>query len=340
MKRSGQGINMLISWNTTKKCNLYCRHCYRDSGPEADSRNELSTAQGKTLLEQIVKAGFKLLILSGGEPLLRQDLFDLASYAVSIGLRPVLGSNGILIDQLMADKIFASGVKGIAISLDSASALYHDRFRGQIGAWEKTIQGIKNSIAAGLRVQINTTLTENNFDQFSNIVDLVTDMGVQALHPFFLVPTGRGVNIEEESLKKEQYFKMIDMILRKQKETRIELKPTCAPQFLPMAKEMGLQMRFTRGCLAGVGYCCILPNGDVHICPYLPVKVGNVKEVPFDKIWEQSAIFKNLRDYQKYEGRCGKCPNVTICGGCRARAYYYNQENYMAEEPWCYRFRG
>jgi putative heme d1 biosynthesis radical SAM protein NirJ2 len=331
---------MLISWNTTKKCNLYCRHCYRDSGPEAVSPDELNTVQGKTLLEQMKQAGFKMVILSGGEPLLRQDIFELAAYAVSIGLRPVLGSNGILIGEAMAQKIIAAGINGIAISLDSASAAYHDQFRGLNGAWEQTIQGIKNSLAAGLRVQINTTLTENNFDQFHDIVDLVTEIGVQALHPFFLVPTGRGINLEEESLKQEKYFQMIDTILRTQKETAIELKPTCAPQFLPMAKEMGLQMRFTRGCLAGVGYCCILPDGDVHICPYLPVKVGNVKETPFDRIWAQSEIFQKLRDYQQYEGRCGQCPNIAICGGCRARAYYYNQENYMAEEPWCYRFRG
>lgn len=331
---------MLISWNITKKCNLYCQHCYRESGPQAYSHNELNTAQGKTLLEQIEQAGFKMVILSGGEPLLRQDLFELAAFAGKLGLRPVLGSNGTLIDQTIAEKLFASGIKGVAISLDSASAAYHDQFRGFNGAWKKTIQGIKNSLAAGLRVQINTTLTESNFGQFNDIVELVSGIGVQALHPFFLVPTGRAINIEDESLKKERYFQMIDMILRKQKETRIELKPTCAPQFLPMAKEIGLQLRFTRGCLAGTGYCCILPDGDVHICPYLPVKVGNVREISFDKIWEQNEIFKNLREFQKYEGRCGQCPNVAICGGCRARAYYYNQENYMGEEPWCYRFRG
>jgi radical SAM protein with 4Fe4S-binding SPASM domain len=300
---------------------------------------ELSTDEGKTLLDQIKMAGFKLVILSGGEPLLRKDIYELASHAVKIGLRPVMGSNGILITKDVADKLLASGITGIAISLDSPSREYHDLFRGCEGAWEQTIQGIKNSLTAGLRVQINTTLTENNFDQFEAITDFVIDLGVQALHPFFLIPTGRGKNIAQDSLKREKYFQMIETILQKQKETSIEIKPTCAPQFLPMAKEMEIPMRFTRGCLAGVAYCCILPNGDVHICPYLPVKVGNVLEKPFQEIWSDSEIFKTLRNYQKYEGRCGKCPHIDICGGCRARAYYYSDNNYMAEEPWCYRFR-
>lgn len=328
---------MLISWNTTKKCNLHCRHCYRDSGPEADTRAELNTAQGKTLLDQIKGAGFKLIIFSGGEPLLRPDIFELAAHAVKTGLRPVLGSNGTLITAAVAARLVEAGVSGIAISLDSVAAEYHDRFRGCDGAWAQAVQGIENSLAAGLRVQVNTTLTENNGDQFSALVDYATGLGVQALHPFFLVPAGRGKNLAAESLQREKYFQMIATVLEKQRETAIELKPTCAPQFLPMAKEMGLPMRFTRGCLAGVAYGCIVPNGDLHLCPYLPVKAGNVLEKPFDEIWRDSEILQALRDYQKYEGRCGQCDAIDLCGGCRARAYYYHNGNYLAEEPWCYR---
>lgn len=316
-------------------CNLFCKHCYRDSGPEVESQDELDTVEGKNLIDEIELAGFKILILSGGEPILRNDIFELASYASEVGLRPAIGSNGTLITSKVAEKLIKSGLSTISISLDSLHCAYHDKFRNVDGAWEKAVSGIKNSLAAGLKVQVNTTLTENNFDQFENIVDFVTDLGVHALHPFFLVPTGRGKEIEQDSLKMDKYFQMIRTVMEKQGNVDLELKPTCAPQFVPIAKDMGISTRFTRGCIAGISYCCILPNGDVHICPYLPVKVGNVRENPFNKIWVQSKIFGKLRNFGEYEGRCGECSSIDICGGCRARAYYYNDGNFMSEDPWC-----
>ena len=326
---------MIISWNTTKRCNLSCKHCYRESGPDVTSTSDLDTAQGKTLIGQIRDAGFKILILSGGEPLLRDDIFELASYANSNSLRPALGSNGTLISGKIAEKIVSSGISVVSISLDSATDKYHDDFRNSSGSWNKAVNGIKNSIDAGLKVQINTTLTGNNFEQFEDVVDLATNMGVGSVHPFFLVPTGRGVNIEQDSLKRDKYFQMIKMVMKMQGNSDLELKPTCAPQFIPISKEMGVETRFTRGCIAGINYCCILPNGDVHICPYLPVKTGNVVDKPFNKIWSDSEVFKKLRNFKEYEGQCGSCNNLNICGGCRARAYYYNQGNYMSEDPWC-----
>lgn len=325
---------MILSWNTTKKCNLFCKHCYRDSGPEVESTNELNTEEGKKLIDTIKSAGFKILILSGGEPLLREDIFELAFYASKSGLRPALGSNGTLITPQVAEKLVKSGLSTVSISLDSLQCEYHDKFRNATGAWKKAVFGIENAIAAGLKVQVNTTLTENNFDQFDDIVNFVVELGVNALHPFFLVPTGRGKEIEEDSLKMEKYFQMIQKVLEKQETHSIELKPTCAPQFIGVARDMNISMRFTRGCIAGISYCCILPDGDVHICPYLPVKVGNIREKPFDDIWAQSDIFKKLRNFEEYEGRCGQCSRINICGGCRARAYHYNG-NFMAEDPWC-----
>ncbi|TCL70907.1 radical SAM protein with 4Fe4S-binding SPASM domain [Hydrogenispora ethanolica] len=328
---------MLISWNVTRECNLFCRHCYRESGPGRRHPQELTTAEGLKLLDQIKSAGFKLVIFSGGEPLLREDLLELTAYASQIGLRPVLGTNGMLLEADLARQLRESGVSGVAVSLDSDSPEYHDRFRNCPGAWDGAVRGIHNAVGAGLRVQVNMTLTEANLDRFAATVDRVSGWGVRALHPFFLVPTGRGRDLADETLQRERYFEMIRTVLAKQHEAAIELKPTCAPQFLPMAKEMGLPMRFSRGCLAGTAYCCILPNGDVHICPYLPVKVGNVREENFDIIWRESAVFAQLRDFQAYEGRCGRCPEIASCGGCRARAYYYHDRNYLAEEPWCYR---
>lgn len=327
---------MLISWNTTKRCNLTCRHCYRESCPDAETADELTTAEGRRLISGIKTAGFRLLILSGGEPLLRQDIFELVGAAKAASLVPAMGTNGTLLTPEIARELSLSGLKGIAISLDSMDAAYHDAFRGASGAFDKTQAGIEHALAAGLRVQINLTLTENNQHEFEKMVTFYEKKGVHAIHPFFLVPTGRALTMAEEGLKEQAYFKMIRTVLDKQADTHLELKPTCAPQFMPMAREMGLSQRFTRGCLAGTAYCCILPRGEVHICPYLPVEAGNVRQDPFETIWQSSPVFQKLRDFSTYTGACGTCDQNGICGGCRARAYYYHGD-YLAEEPWCYR---
>lgn len=327
---------MLISWNTTKRCNLACRHCYRESGPEVDTQNELNTEEGKTLIRQIKNAGFRLLILSGGEPLMREDIYELVSTARDEGLVPAMGTNGTLLSRDAAQELKDQGLKGIAISVDSLDSAYHDDFRGCCGAFDQTQAGIENALAVGLRVQINMTLTDHNQEAFEEMVTFYEKKGVHAIHPFFLVPTGRALTMEEEGLREQGYYRMIEKILQRQKTTALELKPTCAPQFMPMAKELGIAQRFTRGCLAGTAYCCILPQGEVHICPYLPVSAGNIREKGFEEIWANSPVFRQLRDFSQYQGACGACEHQSICGGCRARAYYY-KGNYMAEEPWCYR---
>ncbi|HWQ80203.1 MAG TPA: radical SAM protein [Anaerovoracaceae bacterium] len=327
---------MLISWNTTKKCNLNCVHCYRESGMDVDTGKELTTEEGKKLIGEISKAGFRLLILSGGEPLLREDILELVGAAREARLMPAMGTNGTLLTREIADELFKAGLKGVAVSIDSLDEKYHDEFRGQQGAFDKTQEGIENALSAGLRVQINMTVTEKNQEEFGKLVSYYENKGVQAIHPFFLVPTGRALSMEEDSLKETAYYSMIRRVLNLQNSTALELKPTCAPQFMPMAKEMGLSQRFTKGCLAGTAYCCILPEGQVHICPYLPVEAGNVREKPLDEIWESSPVFLELRDIKNYGGACGKCGYAGICGGCRARAYYYNG-SYLAEEPWCFR---
>lgn len=328
---------MLVSWNVTKRCNLYCEHCYRDSGPDSPIDSQLSTEEGKLLITQIRDAGFRLLILSGGEPLIREDLTELVAYASSVGLRPALGSNGTLLTADKAAELKRAGLGGIAISLDSADPEHHNRFRNASEGWQQAVQGIKYAQEAGLRVQINMTLTEENTEHFEQVAKLAEELKVASLHPFFLVPTGRGIQIEEESLKRDRYYSVLRNVLSLQKSSSLEIKPTCAPQFMPLAKSMGLEMRYTRGCLAGVAYCSILPDGDVHVCPYLPVKAGNVREQSFDTIWRESPVFHQLRNFEEYEGACGSCPDVGICGGCRARSFYYSGGNLMAEEPWCYK---
>jgi putative heme d1 biosynthesis radical SAM protein NirJ2 len=323
---------MIISWNTTRACNLSCVHCYRDAG--AAETGELTTAKGKKLLEEIARAGFKIMVFSGGEPLIRPDIYDLIGHARKLGLRPVLGTNGILITPETAARLKEAGAACAGISLDSRDKTKHDWFRGYEGAWEETMKGIAACREAGLPFQLHTTVMNWNEDEVTAITDLAVELGAVAHHIFFLVPTGRGKDIAETTLKTQQYEALLERILAKQAEVPIELKPTCAPQFMRIARQKGIPMRFTKGCLAGTTYCVILPNGDVHPCPYLPLKAGNVREAPFDAIWRDSALFDELR-HQPLKGGCGRCGYGDICGGCRARAYYYSDGDYLAEEPWC-----
>ena len=265
---------------------------------------------------------------------MRADIYELIRYAKSIGLRPVLGTNGILITEEVAIKLKEAGLGAAGISLDSTDKAIHDKFRQSEGAWDKTIAAMDVCRKVGLPFQVHTTITNWNEKEVTNITDLAVAKGAMAHHIFFLVPTGRGKDIEDITLKTEEYEAVLNRILDKQKEVSIELKPTCAPQFMRIAKERGIPMRFTRGCLAGTSYCVILPNGDVQACPYLPIKIGNVRETNFDVLWRDSEMFNQLRN-EPLKGGCGTCGHDKICGGCRARAYYYSDGDYMAEEPWC-----
>jgi AdoMet-dependent heme synthase len=321
-----------MSWNTTNQCNMYCDHCYREAGARADE--ELTTEEGKALLDEIKKAGFKIMIFSGGEPFMRPDILELVRYATSIGLRPVFGTNGTLITPEVAKELKEAGVMGVGISLDSLDKEKHDTFRKLPGAWDGAVQGMKNLKEAGVPFQIHTTLMDWNWNEAEAITDFAVDMGAVAHHFFFLVPTGRAKNIEEESLRAEEYEEILTRIMKKQQEVDIELKPTCAPQFMRIAKQMGMDLRFGRGCLAGTHYCIIGPKGKVQPCAYMDMEVGNVRETPFSEIWENSPVFKELRTLD-YKGGCGACAFKKSCGGCRARAAFYNEGDYMAEEPWC-----
>lgn len=323
---------MIISWNVTNACNLRCAHCYRDAGEKI--KEELNTQEGKALLRQIAQAGFKIMIFSGGEPLMREDIFELVEYARQLGLRPVFGTNGVLISPEIAQKLKSSGTAAMGISLDSIYPEKHDEFRGLPGCFQKTIEGIKNCRKAGLRFQIHTTVMDWNYNEIEEITDMAIELGASAHHIFFLVPTGRAIALTEHIMRAEKYEQLLQRIMERQEEVPIELKPTCAPQFMRIAKQKGMKMRFQRGCIAGIAYCLINPKGDVQPCAYLDIKLGNVREIPFTEIWQNNPVLKELQT-MNYTGACGVCEYKDICGGCRARAAYYHNGDYMAEEPWC-----
>ena len=322
-------IGLIVSWNTTNACNMYCAHCYRDAGCKADE--ELSTGEAKTLLEQIARAGFKIMIFSGGEPLMRPDILELVRHAASLKLLPVFGTNGTLITRERAQHLLDAGARGMGISLDSLDREKHNRFRSFEGAWEGAVEGMKNCRAVGLPFQIHTTVMDWNQQELEAITDFAVKIGARAHHFFFLVPTGRAASIEEEALRTREYEDVLRRIMIKQQSVPIEIKPTCAPQFLRIAFELGMKTRFRRGCLAGLSYCIISPRGKVQPCAYLNMELGDVRETPFDVIWKRNPILARLRTLD-YGGKCGGCRYKNACGGCRARAACYHDGDFMAED--------
>jgi radical SAM protein with 4Fe4S-binding SPASM domain len=342
-------VPLIMSWNVTRECNLKCGHCYINA---ADKKlaNELTTEEGKKLIDQIYEVSRPLLVLSGGEPLLRSDVFELIKYGSNKGLKMGLGSNGSLIDDKVARKLKEAGIATVSISLDSHIPAQHDDFRGVAGSWDKAVQAIKALRNNNVLVQVNTTLTHDNYDQIDDIMTLSENIGVENFHLFFLVPTGRGVKLTDISPQK--YEDMITNTFAKVSKHRLNVRPSCAPQFMRIAQGMGLDMRqWIRGCIAGLYYCRIYPNGDVTPCPYLPIKVGTIREKSFKEIWTNADMFKALRSPSNLKGKCGACEFKTLCGGCRARAYGLSSDfidycgdlhvpseakgDYLTEDPWC-----
>jgi putative heme d1 biosynthesis radical SAM protein NirJ2 len=265
---------------------------------------------------------------------MRTDIIELVKHATALGLRSVFGTNGTLITEEMAQKLKDAGAMGMGISLDSLDKAKHNQFRKFPDAWEGAVRGMRNCHKVGLPFQIHTTVMDWNSNEIEAITDFAVAEGAVAHHFFFLVPTGRATSIEAESLRAEAYEDTLTRIMNKQKEVKIELKPTCAPQFMRIAKQMGMNLRFGRGCLAGTSYCIISPRGQVQPCAYLNLPLGDVRETPFDEIWKNNEVLNELRTL-KYKGGCGSCEYKVACGGCRARAAYYHEGDYMAEEPWC-----
>ena len=238
---------MIVSWMTTNECNLTCKHCYQDAGNQKDA--ELTTEEGKKLIDEISRAGFKIMIFSGGEPLMRPDIYELVSYAASKGLRPVFGTNGTMITKEVAQKLKDCGAAAMGISLDSLDPAKHSEFRGLPDAYELTVQGMKNCREVGLPFQIHTTIMDWNKHEICDIIDFAVEMGAMAEYVFFLIPVGRGVYIEDTAVESLEYENLLRTIMEKQKQVSIPIKPTCAPQFTRVAKQIGVDLdpRFTRG---------------------------------------------------------------------------------------------
>jgi radical SAM protein with 4Fe4S-binding SPASM domain len=378
----------LVFWEVTKGCNLRCLHC-RATATELSSPLDLPTAKALELIEQVSRYAQPILILSGGEPLFRADIFELARFGTACGLRVALATNGTLVTKEVARQIVDAGVRRVSISLDGANAATHDAFRGLPGAFDAALRGLRNLRELGMSLQINMTIARHNAHQLPEVLDLAKSLGADALHTFLLVPVGCGVDIAaEQMVPAEEYEQILNWFYDRAQEGGIELKATCAPHYFRVMRQRRAAERraasstaeaitapapapdngaigpteiampgptgvalhthtkvtgkddpgelhaMTKGCLAGTGVCFISHQGEVYPCGYLPVLAGDLRCQSFAEIWEQSAVFQQLRDPQNLKGKCGRCEFRNICMGCRARAYAASGD-YLDEEPFC-----
>lgn len=338
----------LVAWELTGSCNLKCAHC-RASAVEERDPGELTTQEIKSTIDNIASFSNPILILTGGEPLVREDVFEIARYGTEKGLRVVLGTNATLITPEVAGKLLEAGVKRISVSIDGSTPDAHDEFRGLPGTFEDTLAGARAAQEAGLDFQVNTTVTKRNVGDLQAIHDLTIKLGAVAHHIFLLVPTGRGEDLKDEEISPEEYEGVLNWMYDMQKKMGNRgpfMKATCAPHFVRVvdqrskedgfnitAKRAGLNA-MTGGCLGGTSFCFISRTGDVYPCGYLPARAGNIREKSFKEIWEESPLFKDLRDPRKLKGKCGKCKYKVTCGGCRARAFA-KYGDYLEAEPYC-----
>ncbi len=335
----------LIAWEVTRSCNLACKHCRAEAHEEAYP-GELTTEQAKALIDTFPDVGNPIIIFTGGEPLMRHDIFELVPYAKAKGLRCVMAPNGTLLSEENVARIKEVGIERCSISIDAPRAEQHDEFRGVKGAFETSMQGIERLKKAGIEFQINTTVTKHNLPYFKDIFSLCQEIGAAAWHIFLLVPTGRGAELGAEVITGDEYEQVLNWFYDFRKTTDMQLKATCAPHYHRIlrqrAKEEGIPVNFetfgldavSRGCLGGVGFCFISHVGQVQPCGYLELDCGNVLQTPFPEIWKKSEHFQNLRNPKVYHGKCGVCEYERVCGGCRARAQTMNG-HYLDEEPLC-----
>ena len=335
----------LVFWETTAGCNLACRHCRRLEVSKALSARDLTTEQVKRhLIDGLAAVGHSVLVCSGGEPLMRPDLFELAAYAASRGLPIALATNGTLIDETIADRIRDVGFERVAVSLDGAEAATHDDFRQQAGAFDGAVLGLTRVRDRGISVQVNTTVTLHNLRQLHAIYERAIELGVSAWHVFMFVPVGCGLEIpESQQLVAEQYEVVLHWLAERSQEQRMFVRATCAPQYyrilaqthrLRQGRHGSKFSTLTKGCLAGTSICFISHTGEVFPCGYLPVSCGNITRELFADLWAMAPVFEALRAPERRTGKCGACEFTLLCSGCRARAYALTGD-FLAEEPCC-----
>ena len=337
-----------IAWEITRKCNLKCIHCRSSSEIEVIGHPDFSKEEAFRIIDDITSYAKPVIVLSGGEPLVRRDVFEIADYGTDKGLRMCLATNGTLVTDEVCDKMKASGIKIVSLSLDGSTENIHDDFRNQRGAFAGTINAAGLFKKYSIEFIINSSFTKRNQEDIPKVYNLAKELGATAWYMFMIVPTGRGEELMSELISSSDYEEILEWHYQMEKDEKDMLvRPTCAPHYyrvvLQKSKEQGAKferrsLKFStggaKGCIAGQLIVLIDVDGNVLPCSYFPKPAGNIKKESFKEIWENSDLFKELRDFKKYKGKCGSCEYITVCGGCRARAYSVYGD-YLEEEPFC-----
>lgn len=336
-----------IAWEVTRACAYACAHCRAEAQPRRDPR-ELDTAEAKALVDDL--AGFEtrpILVLTGGDPLMRRDIFEIAAYATEKGLRVALTPTATaLATRARMDEAREAGVRRVAFSLDAPEEALHDRFRGFAGSFKRTMQGVENAAGAGLPLQVNTTVCTLNAQAVEQMVPLLERLGVVQWSVFFLVPIGRGRRLT--MLSAEGHERLIERFDRLIGEVPFDLKITAAPMHRRIALKRnpdgelaGAGYRFAdglrrpaKGVNDGRGFMFVSRLGEVMPSGFLPLAAGNVREESAVELYREAPLFRELRDPEALRGKCGQCEFREVCGGSRARAYAVTGDH-MAEDPSC-----
>lgn len=331
----------LIAWNLTKRCNLRCAHCYLSAGErDAGSVDELTTEECFRVIDGMAQVNpASILVLTGGEPLLRKDLSQISRYAAHKGMMVVVGTNGTLLTDAKIREFQNAGVMGVSISVDTLDPGRHDAFRLLPGALEGALRGIDACRRNGLPFQIHTTASRMNYEEIPFLIEFAYNKGARVFNLFFLVCTGRGEAMSD--ITPEQYEQLLgELVDAQQKYPGMFIRSRCAPHFKRIVYEKNPDNPITKaqgyeagGCLAGTHYARITPEGDLTPCPFMPISVGNLRTENFDRLWDSSPVFDDFRR-PTLKGKCGDCEYAELCGGCRARPYA-SHGDYMDEDIWC-----
>jgi radical SAM protein with 4Fe4S-binding SPASM domain len=333
----GDHIPHVIAWNLTRRCNLECAHCYIAAGPTETAVDELTTTECLRIADEILALNAApMFILSGGEPLLRDDLPVIAEFAARRGATVVVGTNGTMLTDERIATLKNAGVSGIAVSIDSLDSRRHDNFRHGRGSLEATTQALARLREHRLDFIIQTTATKGNRAEIGRIIEWAAQEGAVSFNLYFLVATGRGARLSD--LEPVEYEELLGALVtyHRQYLGRMMVRAKCAPHFMrllhqraPDSPVLGYETR----CPCGVQYCRITPDGLLTPCPYMPTPAGDLRRESFATVWRDAPLFAALRA-GKLEGKCGRCEYRSLCGGCRARALAL-EGSYLAADPSC-----
>ncbi len=334
-----------LAFEITPKCNLNCIHCRTNASAQL---NEVLTFEQITNTLKDINLRFKpVLVLTGGEPLLREDVFEIAQFAKQLNWRIGLATNGTLVDEKIALKI-KQHFDIVSLSLDGSTSQTHDNFRGQKGAFEATISASQLLKAHNVPFIINSSFTKRNQHDIENTYKLAKSLGAKSWYMFIIVPTGRGEDLRTELISKTDYYKILKWHFKLELEEKdMFIRPTCAPEYYAIAdiysktfsidykrRSLSFSTGGAKGCIAGQSIAFIGFDGSVKPCSYFLRTSGNITNQSFLDIWDNSDIFKNLRTFEHYSSQCAHCDYINICGGCRARADAYFGD-YLEIDPYC-----